>query len=194
MDESSESGEKGLYEPIKEHLRSIFGSYYVEKEKKPQFQSRPFEYEDNPYLEITASGSFSETLKRVFSDNTFLVLKSEGKAPDIMGFVRRNLSSPKELITIEVKDRPIKLIDIFQARLYQEMFKSAFGMLISSKGIIEERVRFVTSEEGKFIRGKVIILQYNKNPYGRGIFEIHPRFKNELPESLRKYFELSERK
>lgn len=187
MEASSESGEKELYEPIKKHLQSILLSYYVEEKNPPP--TRPFQYEDNPYLEITDRG-ISETLKREFSDETFYILSAEDKTPDIMGFVRKKLSSPKELITVEVKDKTIKLMDIFQARLYQEVFKSTLGFLISSKGITEERVRFVTSKNGEFIRGKVIILKYNKFPYGRGIFEINPRLMNDLPEPLKKYFEL----
>lgn len=146
------------------------------------------------YLEITARRRISETLKREFSDETFYILSAEDKTPDIMGFVRKKLSSPKELITVEVKDKPIKLMDIFQARLYQEVFKSALGFLISSSGIPEEKVRFVTSKNGEFIRGKVIILKYNKKWIdGRGIFEINPRLMNDLPEPFKKYFESQKR-
>ena len=188
MKGSSKSGEEELYEPIKKHLQTILTSYYVEEHHPPP--TRPFQYEDNPYLEITAKRGISETLKREFSDETFYILSAEGKNPDIMGFVRKKPSSPKELITVEVKDKTIKLMDIFQARLYQEVFKSTLGFLISSRGITEERVRFVTSKSGEFIRGKVIILKYNRSPYGRGIFEINPRLMNDLPESLKKYFEL----
>jgi len=179
--------EKELYEPIKKHLQAVLQNYYVEEQNPPQ--TRPFQYEDNPYLEITAKTGISEILKKEFSDETFYILGAEGKTPDIMGFVRKRLSSPKELITVEVKDRTIKLMDIFQARLYQEVFKSTLGFLISSKGIAEERVRFVTSKNGEFIRGKVIILKYNRHPYRRGIFEINPRLINDLPKPLKKYFE-----
>ena len=170
-------------------MKTILSTYYVE-EHNPQ-PTRPFQYEDNPYLEITARKGISETLKMEFSDETFLILYAEDLTPDIMGFVRRKPSSPKELITVEVKDKIIKLKDIFQARLYQEVFKSTLGFLISPEGITEETVRFVTSKNGEFIRGKVIILRYNKKPYGygRGTFEINPRLTYDLPESLKKYFE-----
>jgi hypothetical protein len=102
--------------------------------------------------------------------------------------VRKRPTSPKELITVEVKNKTIELKDVFQARLYQEVFKSTLSFLIASEDITEERVRFVTSKDGEFIRGKVIILKYNRNPYGRGIFEINPRLMDNLPESLKKYF------
>lgn len=194
MDDSSESGEKALYEPIRKHLQTILGAWYIEKDKKPHVQSRPFEFEANPYLEITASGKISETLKKEFSDETFYILVSEGKFPDIMGFVRRKESNPRELITVEVKNRPIKLMDIFQAQLYQVMFKATLGFLISPKGITEERVRFVVSPNGRLIMGKIIICQYNENSYGRGTLECNPRLRDVVPESLRKYFETSDRK
>jgi len=189
---SSKSGEKELYEPIKNHLKTLLGSYCIEEAYPPQ--SRPFQYQDNPYLEITAGKrTISETLKKEFSNETFYVLSAEEKIPDIMGFMRRKLSSPRELITVEVKDKPVRLMDIFQARLYQEVFKSTLSFLISSKEIPEEKVRFVTSRSGEFIKGKVIILQYNGNSYGKNIFEINPRFLNDLPESLKKYFKSGEK-
>ncbi len=191
--DSSKSGEGALYEPIKKHLARVLG-YYIEKDKKPRFQSRPFEFEDNPYLEIAASGKISETLKKEFDDETFLTLGSEGKFPDIMGFVKRKESGPKELITVEIKNQPIKLMHIFQAQLYQVIFNSTLGFLISPKGITEERVRFITSPTGKFIRGRVIILQFNDNIYGKPIFECNPRLRDVVPESLRKHFELSDKK
>lgn len=192
MSDPSESGEKELYEPIKEHLKTILASYCIEEAYPPA--TRPFQYEDNPYLEITAKKRrIPETLKKEFSDETFYILSAEEKIPDIMGFMRKKISSPRELITVEVKDKLIKLMDIFQARLYQEVFKSTLSFLISSKGIPEEKVRFVTSKNGEFIKGKVIILQYNGNSYGRGTFEINPRLFNDLPERLKKYFELQNR-
>lgn len=111
-----------------------------------------------------------------------------------MGFVKRKESEPRELITVEIKNEPIKLMHIFQAQLYQVMFHSTLGFLISSKGITEERVRFITSPTGKFIRGRVIILQFNDNIYGTPTFECNPRLRDVVPESLRKYFELSDKK
>lgn len=78
MEDSSESGEKELFEPIKNHLQTILASWYVE-EHPPS--TRPFQYEDNPYLEITAKSGISETLKREFSDETFYILSAEDKYP-----------------------------------------------------------------------------------------------------------------
>lgn len=188
----SSKPEEELYEPIRKDLETILSSWYVEKKYPPA--STPFQYQDNPYLEITAKKRrISETLKREFSNETFYILSAEGKIPDIMGFIRKKISSPRELITVEIKDKPIRLMDIFQARLYQEVFKSTLSFLISPEEIPEEKVRFIISENGKFIKGKVIILQYNGDSYGRRVFEINPRLFNDLPESLKKYFKLNER-
>jgi len=192
--EKAETGERALYQPIKKWLEGMIASWYVEKEKKPRFQSRPFEFEANPYLEITASGEISPKLKKEFSDETFLILRSEGKSPDIMGFVRRKQSSPRELITVEVKNKSPSLMDVFQARLYQEMFQSTLGFLISSKGITEERVRFIASEKGRFIRGKVIILQFSEVGYDTPIFDCNPRLRDVVPESLRKLFDSQDKR
>ena len=193
LKDSSESGEKALYEPIRKHLSRVLG-YYIEKGKKPRLQSRPFEFEENPHLEITANGKISERLKREFDDETFLILGSEGKFPDIMGFIKRKESEPRELITVEIKNQPIELMHVFQAQLYQVMFHSTLGFLISPKGITERRVRFITSPTGKFIRGQVIILQFNDDLYGTPTFECNPRLRDVVPESLRKYFESSDKK
>jgi hypothetical protein len=181
-------GEERLYEPIRHFLSNIFAHYYIEKAKKPQFQREPtYGKEENPYLEIVGKKRrFSQTLKRQFTTNTLLLIKSEGSFPDIVGYVRKKPSNSNEIIVAEIKDKPIKLIDIFQARLYQEIFNPSFCFLISSEEIPEERMRFVRDRD--FIRGKVIFAQYHENPYQRfGFFNIHPIFKANVPEFLKKF-------
>lgn len=189
-DEKAETRrEERLYEPIRHFLRNVFLSNYIEKPRKPQFRDAlSYEREENPYLEIIGKKrSFPETLKRLFSTNTLLLINSEGSFPDIVGYVQKKPSnSTKEIIVAEIKDKPIKLIDIFQARLYQEIFNPSFCFLISSEDIPEERIRFVENRD--FIRGKVIIAQYHENPYQKyWSFNIHPIFKNSVPEAFKKY-------
>jgi len=186
--EKKTKGEERLYEPIRDFLRDTFIHRYIEKPKKPQFQREPsYAKEENPYLEIVGKKHrFSQTLKRQFTTNSLLLIKSEGSFPDIVGYVRKKSSNPYEIIVAEIKDKPIKLIDIFQARLYQEIFNPSFCFLISSEEIPEERMRFVRDRD--FIRGKVIIAQYHENPYQRfGFFNIHPIFKNSVPEFLKQF-------
>jgi len=178
--------EKRLYEPIRDTLCGLFGQY-AEKPKEPEFQREPYSHEDNPYLEIVGDKRcFSEILKREFDDDTLHMIDNEGIFPDIVGYVRKKKSNPKEIIVAEIKDTPITLRHIEQARFYQEIFNAPFGLLISSKGISEEKVRFVTKRT--IIRGKVIIAQYNENPYTKfGLFNINPRFRDSVPEFLKKF-------
>lgn len=186
MSSARPKGEKRLYESIKDLLQSVF-MRYIEKPRKPQYQGAPFSHEENPFLEIMGDKRcFSETLKKEFDNLTLHMIDNEGIFPDIVGYVRKKSSTPKEIIIVEIKDKPIKLSDIEQARFYQDMFNASFGLLISSKGIPEEKVRFVTSRD--IIRGKVIIAQYNENPYSKyGLMNINPRFKDSVPEVFERF-------
>lgn len=187
-DEKAETkSEERLYEPIRDFLRNIFAQY-IEKPRKPQYQNAlSYEREENPYLKIIGKKrDFSDTLKREFDDDTLHMIDNEGIFPDIVGYVRKKSSNPKEIIVVEIKDEPIKLRHIEQARFYQEIFNASFCLLISSEGIPEEKVRFVAKRN--IIRGKVIIAHYHENPYQRyEFFNIHPRFRDSVPEFLKKF-------
>lgn len=177
--------EQELYEQIKKFLNIVFTSY---KEQKPHYQVAPLFSIENPYLEITASGHFSPTLKGVFSDKTLRFLNVEKNLPDIMGFVKKKPSSERELITVEVKRIPIRLFHILKARFYQDIFEAKFGLLFSTKGIIEDKVRFVLDTKiGREIRGKVIIAKYNKPSYGTMSLEINPRFTKSVQEPFKRF-------
>ncbi len=182
--------EEILYEPIKEVLTGTFSRYIIPP-KKPYLQGASYERPpERLYLELIGDKrGFSEKLKQCFEDETLHIINSEGKYPDIIGFVKRKENSREELITVEIKAGSIKLRDIMQARLYKELFKAKFGLLISASGITEERVRFLLDNDiGKWIRGEVIIMRYYKNFHQKGrFFEMHPRFKNKVPEIFKKY-------
>ena len=182
--------EESLYKPIRDYLMGLFSKYII-PDKKPHYMTAPYEHEEeNPYLAITGKKrKFNEKLKKGLDDETLNIINSEGKFPDIIGYVKRKRNSKKELITVEIKNRPVNLRDVIQARLYQEIFKARFGLLISSKGITEERVRFLLDKKiGKWIRGNVIIIRYFKNFYEKGRWiEIHPRFKNKIPDIFREF-------
>lgn len=185
--EKSESkDEVRLYEPIKYLLQNVF-ALYKEKPRKPQFMGAPFSEEINPYLEIIGDKRrFSETLKKEFDSTTLHMIDNEGIFPDIVGYVQKKPSATKEIIVVEVKDESIKLKHIEQARFYQEIFNASFGLLVSSKGIPEEKVRFVIDRD--IIRGKVIIAQYNEDAYSKyGRMNINPRFKNSVPDIFKKF-------
>ncbi|HKZ94326.1 MAG TPA: hypothetical protein VJ249_07090 [Candidatus Bathyarchaeia archaeon] len=185
--------EERLYEPLRECLQNRFLHFYID-EKRPRFQRAPNEHEENVYLEIVgAKKTFTETLKKAFHDETFRTLSYERKYPDIMGFVKRKQSNQKELITVEVKRTTISLLDILQAKLYQDVFRSKFGLLVSYKEIPEEIKRFVLHTSlGRNIRGEVIIAQAAEKRWGAQyadrrlmILEIDSRFKDSIPKPFK---------
>lgn len=181
--------EESLYEPIRENLIPVFRKYII-PDKKPVYQDSLDEPEKLVYLEITGNKrAFSEILKKGFSDETLNIINNEGKFPDLTGFVKRKRGGKKELITVEVKKGTIKLRDVIQARLYQELFNAKFGLLISAEGIQEERVRFLLDNKiGRWIRGDVIIMHYYRNFYPQKKWlEIHPRFEKKIPDIFRRF-------
>jgi len=181
--------EREFYESIKTVLEFEFRSYVEES----RYQNAPFPNEENLYLKITAFGH-SETLTREFSDRALRFLSVEKNLPDIMGFVQKKSSKKKEFITVEVKRSPVRFLHILQAKLYQDIFDAKFGLLISTKGIRDDKVRFVLKTPlGRSIRGKVIIAKFKELPYGYGdrmliarTLEINPKFKDSVPEPFKR--------
>jgi hypothetical protein len=179
-----ERKEEKLYEPIVSFLKIMFGKYVekdVEAEKKLQRDTLSFP-DENLYLEITANGRFSEMLKEQLDDRALSIINVEKFSPDIMGFVRKNKSSPKELITVEVKAQPITLKNISRAKLYQDIFRANYGLLVSTSRISEELRRFILDRHA--IRGNLIIAQYLE---GYKVIRIHPSFEYHLPKFLQEF-------
>ena len=124
--------EKELYEPIKEHLRELFQ-----------------ENVGNCYLEITADGIFNSTIERVVRHDIIFSFLNKKASPDLTGFITVEESSPswlqsmssahiKEFITVEVKKEAITLQDIYQAKLYGDLFQARYALLVSPKPIPEK--------------------------------------------------------
>lgn len=120
--------ERALYEPVKKYLAQMLRKRF-----------------DSYHLEITARGTFSETLKRVVQqDIIFSFLKTE--APDLTGFtLRKNIDVRvatsrhiKNFITVEVKRDPVILKDIYQAKRYGDLFHAEYALLVSLEPIREE--------------------------------------------------------
>jgi len=89
------------------------------------------------HLEITASKTFSNTLKRKISDYRHIIFYFlKDVAPDITGFVWKDTSH--DFVVIEIKNEEIKLDYIYQARKYAELFDSKFAFLVSTEEIPEE--------------------------------------------------------
>lgn len=92
------------------------------------------------HLEITANKKFSNTLKQQIDRNRDLIFNFlKEAAPDITGFVKGEYS--KEFIVVEIKNKPIKLDDIYQTRKYAELFDARYALLVSTEEIPEEIAR-----------------------------------------------------
>ena len=98
------NSEESLYEPIRENLMGVFSRYII-RDKKPHLQSAPDAHEEERlYLEITGKKKkFNEKLKKGSDNETLNIINSEGKFPDITGYVKQKQNSEKELITVEIK-------------------------------------------------------------------------------------------
>lgn len=122
--------EQDLYEPIRRYLASLL--------------QRSF---DCYHLEVTANGAYSQRLRHfVRHDIVFSFLKMA--SPDLTGFVLKNgvdisLASSLDVesfITVEVKPTRITLQDIYQAKMYGDLFYAKYALLISPE-IIGEEIR-----------------------------------------------------
>lgn len=151
---SRKKREEQLYEPIKSVLQRELEEY-LNSQKERIGEG----FIGKVHLEITAKGHFSEDLKEELDDDALNIIRVEKFSPDIMGFMQKSQYS-KELITVEVKPDKITIKNISRAKLYQEIFKATYGMLISPKRIPEEIRRFISNRYG--IRGNIIIAQFDK--------------------------------
>jgi len=111
--------EANFYQPIKEQLEELFRNRGKQA-----------------YLEITATKGLSEKLKQKIPQNREIIFVFLKKKPDLFGFVEGQYSS--DLITVEVKEKIGKLDDIYQAKLYKEVFDARYGFLITIEPIPEE--------------------------------------------------------
>ena len=112
--------EKSYYQPVKD---------WLERQLKMQF--------NDFHLEITANKQFSNKLKEQINDHRNIIFRFLNKAaPDITGFVKGSVSS--EFIVVEVKNKEIKIDDIYQTRKYAELFDARYALLVSIKEIPEE--------------------------------------------------------
>ena len=94
------------------------------------------------HIEVTARKRFSNVLQNQIDssrDLIFAFLKEA--APDITGFVKKDSSSPREFVVVEVKTTPIKLDDIYQAKKYAELFAAGYALLLSTAEIPAKIVR-----------------------------------------------------
>ena len=127
---SSKTTEKELYEPIRGYLVSVFNQKL-----------------GNCYLEVTAEGVFSSTLKSVVRHDIIFYFLGKKASPDLTGFIHRKQSEwdasyvpsvVQDFITVEIKRGKITLQDVYQAKMYGDLFQAKYALLISPERIPEE--------------------------------------------------------
>ena len=119
MTTQNHKSERSCYEAVKDWLEQILKEKFV-----------------SYHLEVTAHKRFSNLLQHQIDssrDLIFAFLKEA--APDITGFVKKDSSSSKEFIVVEVKTTPLKLDDIYQARKYAGLFDAQYALLVSTAEI-----------------------------------------------------------
>jgi hypothetical protein len=126
----SEGKEKELYAPVKSALELLFEPFGVH------------------LIAVTSKRIPDEIKERLDSDSLFYA-KSVKLIPDIMGYLwpsRKNnppIFIRPGLIVAEVKRGPLKLSDIYQTKMYSEVFNSQIAFLISDTRIPVELRRFL---------------------------------------------------
>jgi len=176
--------EDKLYWPLLQKLREIFDRWYVAESyaySREGYMRAPTSSITNPHLEITANGKFSELLHTQFDYYLFKSLKAENLHPDIMGYVYKKDATKREFITVEVKKDPLKIRDILQAKLYENIFNAKFSFAISPKGMAIEKLKVILKHD-KDLRGNVMIGQCSAD--GRAI-RLYP----DLSEYIQKEFQ-----
>ena len=124
--------EKDLYEPVRQALRQRFAE------------------KGECHLEVTATG-ISQDIRRLLDDSAVYILEIENKKPDLLGYVVVKSESgfeSKRLIVAEVKKASLTLDDIYQVKMYAEMFDARYAFLISPTGFKEARRRFLRHRWG----------------------------------------------
>lgn len=114
--------ETELYEPIKIIMQDKFSNL------------------GECYFEIT-SKKISNAIKSKLDDDALFFMNAERIYPDLTGYVIEGRIS--HFIVAEVKHDKIKLRDIYQTKMYGELFHSKYTYLISSKPLPEEIRRFL---------------------------------------------------
>jgi len=127
---SGKTTERELYMPIKEYLAEAFT-----------------QRSGNCHLEITADGVFSNLLKKVIRNDIIFTFLRRKASPDLTGFIHSRGSElvltygpslVQDFITVEIKCKRITPQDIYQAKMYGDLFQAKYALLISSVPIPEE--------------------------------------------------------
>jgi len=126
---SRKIAEKQLYEPIKKYLEKAFREKF-----------------GDCYLEVTSDGFFSEIIKRVVRDDIIFSFLGKKASPDLTGFIPSegkrwvawSSSDIQGFITVEIERDKVTLQDVYQAKMYGDLFQAKYALLISPEPIPEE--------------------------------------------------------
>ena len=122
--------EKDLYKPVKDYLVNMLRLEHT-----------------GAHLEITAKWKYSEALKHLVRHDIVFSFLAKA-APDLTGYILRKGVDPRNarssdvenFITVEIKPHKVELRDIFQAKMYGDLFYAKYALLISPQ-IIGEEIR-----------------------------------------------------
>jgi hypothetical protein len=116
--------EKELYEPVRAALHREFASIGR-----------------GVVSETAASKGLGESIKALIPVGGDILFRFLSLKPDIIGYAQRR--DGRELFTVEVKRGKATVRDIYQAKLYKELFGAGIGFLIVSGPIPEELKRLI---------------------------------------------------
>lgn len=125
---NKEKKEVDFYNLIKEKIEELLNKIIVNKEI---------------YLENTSKSGFSEKLKQAIPKEKSIIFSFLGKKPDITGFVKKQYYT--DFLIVEIKRKEIKLEDIYQTKMYKELFEAKYTFLISLESIPEKLKRLCKS-------------------------------------------------
>lgn len=112
--------EKMLYEPVRQFLSSKFSTKF-----------------GNCHLELTAEGHFEETIKRAVPYDIIFAFLGRRASPDLAGFTRDQYGIQDRII-VDIKRERVTLQDVYQVKLYGDLFGAKYALLISPKQVPEE--------------------------------------------------------
>ncbi len=116
--------EKELYEPVRGALERAFEG--IGK---------------RAVSETGATKGLGEQLKALIPQGQEILFRFLTRKPDIIGYVEGGLGNT--IFTAEVKRGGLTVQDIYQAKMYKEMFGATFGFLVGTEPIPEELKRLL---------------------------------------------------
>lgn len=116
--------EKELYEPVRAALERSFAAIGT-----------------RTVSETGATKGLGEPLKALIPQGQEILFRFLNRKPDIVGYAENNQGN--SIFTAEVKRNTLAVGDIYQPKMYKELFGATFGFLISTQPVPEELKRLL---------------------------------------------------